>query len=392
MTRPHVEALTRAPALGGRAAHAATIVLILAAAAGFAHTLRVEPERAWGNLLIADFYFVALALGALFFIALQYLVTAGWWTAVRRVPESLASALPWVAVPMLALYVGRHHLYHWSHPGHDPILEGKAAYLNVPAFAGRLVVILCIWAVFSRLLVRSGRAGQPDPASERRRRMRRSAIFIVIFAITFSVASFDWLMSLEPHWFSTIFAVYAFAGLFQAAIAAIILGVVLLRPRLERAGLLRTEHVHDLGKLLFAFSTFWAYIWLSQYLLIWYSHLPEEITHYIARTRAPWGTWFYANLVLNWVVPFLVLMPRASKRDWRILAAVAGVVLVGRWVDLFVHVMPALGLEPRIGLAELLVFTGFLALFIAVCRWHLERRPLADPADPFLHESLTYHV
>lgn len=367
---------------------------VVLGAVGFLWSFGSDPGRAWGSLLIADFYFLAIALGALFFLAMNYVLAAGWWAALRRIPEALASTLPWMAVPMLLIYFGRHELYHWTHAdavAHDPVLADKSAFLNTPFFFGRMVVILAVWTLFA-LALRRWSLAEDDAAegSPRPLMVRFSAVFVMVFAVTFSLASFDWLMSLEPHWFSTIFAVYQFAGLFLSAVAAITLGVLALRRPLHRAGVWRPEHLHDLGKLMFAFSTFWAYIWLSQYLLIWYSHLPEEVTHYVARTQGGFKVLFFAVLFMNWVIPFLVLLPQTTKRRPAVLATVACLILVGRWLDLYVHVAPVLSEEPRIGLTEVSLFVGFAGVFVFLVHRGLAAAALVPRRDPFLRESLTY--
>jgi len=348
-----------------------------------------EPGRAFANLLLNNFYFLSLSLGAVFFLAVLYLTEAGWFVAVRRVPEALGTFVPVAGGLMLLVFLGRGHLYAWTRPeaALDPLLQDKAAYLNPGGFFLRLALAGVLWTFFALYLRRVSLAqdSSDDGLAERRRLKRSSAIFIPVFAVTFSLASFDWLMSLEPHWYSTMYAVYAFAGLFLGAIAAITVGVVLLRERGPLAEIVTDDHLHDLGKMLFAFSTFWAYIWVSQYLLIWYGNLPEEVTHYQLRTQAPWLGLFALNVVLNWGIPFLVLMGRRAKRNPRVLVAVAVIVLAGRWLDLDLLIRPAL--EPRdlgLGWLELLTFAGYLGLFFLVVQWSLSTASPVPQGDPLL--------
>ncbi|HEX3554691.1 MAG TPA: hypothetical protein VIA62_15820, partial [Thermoanaerobaculia bacterium] len=289
------ESLETAP-VRTRTAIGVALSLVVAGAAAITLGLRFDAARIWVDLLVDGYYFLSLALAGLVFLAIKYLASAGWWTALRRVPEALMSLVPVAALPMLAVWFGRRTLYPWTRPGFmdsEPALAAKAAYLNEPFFLVRMVLFLGVWSVFAVLLRRASLAqdghhdghGQPSRHTHHRRMVRLSAGFLVVFAVTFSLASFDWLMSLDPRWTSTLFAVHTFAGLFLSGIAAIALIVVRLRRGGPLAAAVGGSHLHDLGKLLFAFSIFWAYIWVSQYLLIWYSNIPEEAAFYVARLR-----------------------------------------------------------------------------------------------------------
>jgi len=372
----------------------AAVALVMAAAVVLG--LRSEPSRVWTDLLVTGFYFLALALAGLVFLAIQYLAGAEWWTALRRVPEALMALVPLAALPMLAVWLGRRVLYPWTRPevmAAEPAVAAKAAYLNEPFFLVRMVLFLGIWSLFAVLLRRASLAQDGRPGLDHHRRMvRLSALFIVVFAVTFSLASFDWLMSLDPRWTSTLFAVYVFAGLFLEGIAAITLIVVWLRREGPLAGIVNQSHLHDLGKFLFAFSIFWAYIWVCQYLLIWYGNISEEIPFYVIRTRGAWLPLFVAAPVLNWLLPFLILLPRAAKRDPRVLAGAAAVVLAGRWLDLYMIVAPAVLPAPRLGALELLITAGYAGLFLLAGTRILTRAPLLARNDPFLPESLHHHA
>jgi len=354
--------------------------------------------RLWSTLLIDDVYFLSLGLAAMVFIAIQYLTRSGWWVVLRRVPEAMAGGAPVASAILLSLYFGRADLYPWSRPGaaeSDPLVAAKSAYLNTPFFFLRLILFVGIWTLFAlafRKLARTQEEEPRDSPRAHRSLTRLSAAFLPIFAVTFALASFDWLMSVDPHWYSTIFGVYSFAGLFQAGIAAITLLVLALRAQGALAHAVRESHLHDLGKLLFAFSVFWAYIWVSQYLLIWYSDLPEEVTYYVARTSGPWAPWFFGAFALNFGVPFFVLVARAPKRDPRILAVVASLVLVGRWLDLYVQVGPPVVGVPRLGVPEIGITLAFALLFVALCRRALTRATLLPARDPYLAESLAHHA
>lgn len=354
------------------------------------------PERTWSNLLVAAAFVLALCMGPLFFIAVQHVARGGWATAFRRVPEAMAKGLPLAAAMLLLVLAGSHHVYEWTHADvvrADEVLRAKSGWLSLPFFAGRAAVCFAIWALFARaILGRSLRQDRDEALAHTEAAVKLSAVFLVLFALSYSVASWDWLMSVEPRWFSTIFSVYHFAGTFTAGLAGIIVFAVALRRMGPLRGVLRDEHLHDLGKLLFGFCTFWAYIWVSQYLLTWYANIGEESAYYVERTRGGWGSLMWVNLALNFVIPFVVLLPRPNKRNEKILVRVAGVVLVGHWLDLFLVVMPnSMGASPRFHLWEIGPLFAGVALFVYLTLHALSRVPLVPSGDPTLGESLHYH-
>jgi len=269
---------------------------------GFLFGLNLDSPRLWPGFLLNAFYFLTLALGAIVFVSIHHVSNAGWSTALRRIPEAMMTYLPIGAVTMLLTFFGRHSIYEWTHFGIAQVneaLKAKASLLNTPFFFARMAVMLVVWLAFALVLWRESRRQDEDGLFEHTTKNKKySAIFLPVFAITFSLASFDWLMSVEPEFYSTIYAFYCFSGLFLSGTAAITLLVVLLRRR----GFLpqvNEEHLHNLGKLIFGFSTFWAYIWISQYMLIWYSNLPEETTYFLRRTEGGWAILFYFNVIIN---------------------------------------------------------------------------------------------
>jgi hypothetical protein len=378
-----------------RRAQLLALGLGITGAAALLTGLAIDAKRAWLALLVAAFFFVCLALAGLVFVAVQQLASAGWWCAFRRVPEAFMSLLPVAAVPMLLVAAGLHQLYPWTHPevAAEPVVAAKHAYLNAPFFVFRLALFLGLWSFFALRLRRSSLAQDREGGLvHHQRQVRLSAIFMVLFAVSFSFASYDWLMSLDPRWASTMFAVYTFAGLFLEGLAGITLVVVLLRERGPFSKVVHEGHLHDLGKLLFAFATFWCYIWVCQYLLIWYGNLSEEIPYYYARTNGPWLPLFVAVPVLNWGVPFLVLMPRRAKRNPKVLRVVCMIVLAARWLDLYVVAAPFVFPAPKLGLLELLVTAGLGGVFFLGLTRSLAGAPLVARNDPFLAESLRHHA
>jgi hypothetical protein len=332
----------------------------LAAIAGLA----ADPHRTWPDLLLNGYYMLALALAGMVFIALEHLCGASWSADIRRVPEAMMSALPTAALLMLVLFFGREWLYGADRLTGHTASPSKAMYLSTPFFFGRMVLFVVVWTAFATAMRRASlRQDVSSAPIHHRRLVRFSAAFIVVFAISFSLASFDWLMTLTRDWSSTIFAIYAFAGLFVGGLAAITLAVVLLLEGGYLTDVVTGDHLHDLGKLLFAFSIFWAYIWFSQYLLIWYGNLPDETQYYLARTGNRWTALFLLNLVVNWVVPLLVLMTREAKRNPIVLKWTAIVILAGRWLDLYLAVMPGMTPSPAIHVLDLLIAGGYAAAF-----------------------------
>lgn len=371
-------------------------VLLFVGAAGAIAGLQFNPQRFWPSLLQNSFFFLSLAVGALVFVAIQYLANAGWSVALRRVPEAMMGYLPAGALTLLAVFFGRHTLYEWTHAeavAKSHALQAKAAYLNTPFFFARMAVFLLIWTIFMRLLRRESRAQDMDGSILHTRRNRKyAAIFIGLFAITFTLASFDWLMSVEPEFYSTIYAFYCFSGLFVSAIAAITLLTIWLRRR-GHLPQVNEEHLHNMGKLVLSFATFWAYMWLSQYLLIYYTNLPEETVYYIRRTSTPgWQGLFILNLLLNWLIPFVMLLSRQAKRGTGWLAAACVIVLAGHWVDLYTLIMPGLGLPAWTGapgLLDLALLCGFTSLFLLIFHRNLGGSPVVPQGDPYLDESLS---
>lgn len=381
--QPHTERLCQLFVLLGLVALAAGILL--------------SPERAWGNLLVVSFGLVGLGLGGAIFLAMHELSGAGWATALRRIPEAMFLMLPVGAVGMLAVLILRPSMYPWTDPGPElsHFMGGfKGLWLNRPFFLARGVAYLVLWYVLARRLIEHSRKqDRLEPGTLLGGQGRNAAVFTVLFGITFCLASFDWIMSLEPAWFSTIFGLYNFSGMFVAALALMTLQAIWLRRRGEFREVLSGEHLHDLGKLMLGFTTFWAYIHFSQYMLIWYSNVPEETGYFILRREGAWDSLFLLNVVVNWAIPFLVLLPVQSKRSTSVMAKVAALLLAGRWLDLYLMVMPAVsgGHGPQIGLFEIGLFVGAIGLVPLLMVRGLRAVPLVPLNDSRLSQSLHYH-
>jgi hypothetical protein len=319
-------------------------------------TLVVQPPDGWAGLLAAGVFVVQIGLGGLLLFALQTACGATWWRSFRIESLHLGRALPvGLAVVLVCLGLGAEALYPWAREGFHAGV-GKRVWLNAPMVLARALVLALVWLGLWGALRRRA-------AGEERALARASVAFLPLFAITQSVAAWDWLMSLEPAWYSTLYSVYVFSGTLVAGIAA--LAVRMLWGRRE---VLAASERHDLGKLLFAFSTFWAYLWFCQFLLIWYSNLPEETGHYARRLSADWAALFWLNPILNFVAPFALLLSAGAKRSGPVLLRVALVVLVGRWLDVYLLVAPSLGSVPAWPAAAVAPAIGAVALAVLAAR------------------------
>lgn len=317
-----------------------------------------EPQRIWANLLVASFGVLGLGLGGAAWLAMFNVTGARWSELIRPVAERLTLLLLVGAIGAALVLIAAPSLYPWTQEAGETGSTFQALWLSRPFFLLRSFLYLALWLGLAFLVVR---------ASQRKddQRVRVSAVFLVVFAITFWLASVDWIMSLEPKWSSTIFGVYNFAGMFLAALAGIIVVTICLEHRGAVGGPLTKSHLRDLGTLLFSFSSFWAYTWFCQYLLIWYVNSPEEAEYFVRRQQDAWQPLFLANVVLNWGVPFAVLLFRPAKESPRVLLIVAGIVLLGRALDLYLMVLPpVVGGGPMIADAGLFIATIGLAALI----------------------------
>jgi len=372
-------------------------ILTIAAIAGLlvfiasVFIFKTDASRVWANVLLNNQYFLGIALGGAFFLAVHRIAWSGWHTALQRIPEALTSFLPIAFVLMLLIFFGMNDLYHWSQPDvHDPVLEGKSAWLNVPFFFIRMLVYFAGWIALTRGMKKNTDMLQDsEDIRYHNRRKVFAGVFLVFYALTVSASAWDWLMAIDAHWYSTIYGWYVFIGMFVTSLAFMIVLIWFLK----RAGYLefvRVDHIHDLGKLLFAFSVFWTYLWFSQYLLIWYGHIPEETTYFIQR-REDFELIFWLNLALNFIIPFFGLMKLQSKKQISWLAGVAGVVLIGHWIDYYQMIMPgAAGEHAGIGIPEISLTMGYAGVFLFIVLRTLASKPLLVSHDPLLEESLHY--
>jgi hypothetical protein len=345
--------------------------------------------------LVSFSFFLSISLGALFFVLLQHCTRAGWSVVVRRVSEVLAGNVWLMAVLAVPILLGMDHLYHWTDTAaaaHDPLLAGKIGFLNANFFLVRLIAYFVIWGVMATFLHRTSIAqdASGDPVLTLRLE-RMSAPGMVLFALSLNFAAFDLLMSLDAHWFSTIFGVYYFAASVVAFLAAMpkILYAMQSRGVLENA--ITVEHYHDFGKLLFGFIVFWAYIAFSQYMLIWYGNLPEETEWFLKRQTGEWVTVSLILIFGHFVVPFVLLVSRMIKRRPLFLAITGAYVLVMCWIDLYWLVMPEFSPGvARFGWLDVLCFLGMNGVYSAFFVLRLARHSVVAERDPRLEESLAF--
>lgn len=362
----------------------------------FGLTLVLDKERAWHSYLTSYFYFSSLAVGGLFFTAIQHAVAAGWSVTVRRLSESMTSFLPVVLGGGILLLFAGSNLYLWldkSAVAANPLLAGKTPYLNWTFWGIRMVLFAGLWMFFARKIVGYSIAQDKDGSDSWTYKLVPPSIaFLMVFALSYSLFSVDLLMSLEPLWFSTIFGVYCFAGLFQSTLAFMVLLSLFCQRRGWVTGLITAEHVHDLAKLLKGFTVFWAYIAFSQFMLIWYANLPEETVFYIHRSHGGWMQISFGLLIFRFIVPFIALLPRWTKRTPQHLVIVSCLVLIMQYVDLYWIVYPNYRESIAFSWQEIGVFMGFLGTFLFLLSRFLNKNNLIPIKDPRLHESLNHHV
>ena len=364
------------------------------------HTLHQLQNRPWSALYVACFFFFMIALGALAFYAVNFAAQAGWSPVLFRVMEAITAYLVPGGIIMFVLLglSGFHinHLFVWADPevvAHDVLLQGKASWLNGTWMLIRAAIFLGGWITYRHFAVKFSRAGdlaKENDYSNFKKTFRISAGFLVFFLYTESMMSWDWIMSFDPHWFSTLFGWYVLAGMMVCAITTIALVTIFLKSQgyLE---IVNDSHIHDLAKFMFGFSIFWTYLWFSQFMLIWYANIPEEVTYFMTRIE-DFNLPFFGMLAMNFLFPLLLLMNSDYKRVNWFVVLTGIVILVGHYIDIFVMVMPGtVGKSWFIGIPEIGSMLFFLGLFILVVFTALTKAPLVLKNNPFMKESKNYH-
>jgi len=389
--------------------------------------------RFWSNVMINGFYFLAISLGALFFYALHFATETAWAVALRRVIEAVFSFVPIglavMLIVLLASSLHLNHIYHWmdesvhaeyvseaslgsDHPEYfasleeakeegatvvanteyDALIANKSAYLNLPFFWIRTLLYAAVLFLFARWFrKRSLREDEIGGVELHLKGYKRGALFLVFFAVISSTMSWDWLMSIDTHWFSTLYGWYVFSGMWVSAMNVI---VVLSLYLISKGYLkdLNSSHIHDAGKWVFALSFLWSYLWFSQFLLIWYSNIPEEVTYFITRIEQ-YQIPFFGMFIINFMVPMVLLMSRDAKRNPRFLIVVGTIIFIGHYLDTYLLITPGVLFDHwHFGWMEIGMFLGFTGLFINRVLNALTKAPLMPQKSPYLDESLHHSI
>ena len=354
-----------------------------------------EKSQFFHSYLAAFLFTLGLALGSLFFTLFQHAASAGWSVVVRRTSENLMAPLPVFILLFIPIFLGRHELYyHWmdlEHAAHDPILVGKSAFLNEGFWMVRAAGYLTIWTLLSWWF-RSRSVAQDTVGGEAITRTLQATSYpgVIAFAVTISFAGIDWAMSLDPHWYSTMWGVYYFANSIVSAFALLAVTLLLLRDRGVLANVVNEEHYHDIGKLVFGFTIFWAYIGFSQYFLIWYANIPEE-TMFYSRRGGSWTTLGAALMIGHFAIPFLFLMGRSIKRYGRSLKMACIWIIGFCYLDIYYVVMPMHhGDGISVSAADLFCLVGMLSIYAATVTRFMASASLVPLKDPRLSESLAF--
>ena len=360
------------------------------------HLLHQLQNKPWAALYVAAFFFFMIALGTLMFYAIQRAAQAGWPILLFRVMEGITAYLVpgSIIIYVFLVLTGLHanHLFVWMDAetvAHDEIIQGKVGYLNVPFFLIRAAIYLLGWNAyryFSRKFSLAQDAAPAGDISNHKKNFRISAVFLVFFFVTESMMSWDWIMSLDPHWFSTLFGWYVLASMLVTAVTVIALVSIYLKSK-GYLPKVNDSHLHDLAKFMFGLSVFWTYLWFSQFMLIWYSNIPEEVTYFLTRID-DYNLPFFGMVVMNFVFPLLILMSSDYKRSNWIIVMAGIVIVLGHYMDIFNMIMPAtVGDQWFIGWAEIGGFLFFAGLFIYVVFRALTKVPLEASGDPYVGES-----
>ncbi|MBC8294578.1 MAG: quinol:cytochrome C oxidoreductase [Pelagibacterales bacterium] len=391
-----------------KSTHLLSLVLIAIGLISTVYAFITDSHAAWTSLIFNNYFFLGISIFAVFFVALQHVAEAGWSTVIKRVPEAIMTFLPYTCAVMIFIVIAAmlhwNHIYHWMEvgimtegaPNYDKIIAGKEAYLNPIFFLVRSIIYVVVWIYCAKRLRDISLQGDLEGGIGEKsynKGITVSAWFIVFFAVSSSTASWDWIMSIDTHWFSTLFGWYIFSEWSAVGFTTILLFCLFLKKQGYLQDL-NDSIIHDLGKWVFAFSVVWTYMWFSQFMLIWYANIPEEVTYFMERIElSNYRFLFWFSAAINFVVPTIVLMSRDAKRNTNFLIVASVVILIGHWINSYLLFAPGtLHDHGHLGLTELGMGLGFLGLFFFVVFRSLTTRPLSVKHHPFLEESKHLHT
>jgi hypothetical protein len=367
-----------------------------------------EQARFWASLLQNSVFFLLVVNAAMFFMCITTLAWGGWQMSFRRVPEAISAVVPVMGVIAAAILLSivfgdNHTIYHWTdveHVKHDEILSHKKGFLNKTFFSVVTILTVVLWSLLGWKMRQLSRSIDDEPLATMEERKKYifkntvwAALYIVVFSLTvMSSLPWLWLMSIDAHWYSTMYSWYTFASTFVSGMALIALFVVFLKNNgyLEYTN---NEHLHDLGKFMFAFSVFWTYLWFSQFMLIWYANIPEETVYFQPRAHGIYKGIFWFMFIINFIAPLLILMTRSAKRNYGTITFMALLIIFGHWLDFYQMVFPAVSPNkvPNI-IYDLGVALGFVGLIMYMTGRALAKAPLLARNHPFVKESLIHHT
>ncbi len=362
-----------------------------------------DQTRFWIVLMQNSVFFLLVMVACIFIQAAAALAQGAWLVAYKRIPEAIGANV-WIfglIASLIMFYVvfgldvdGHNPIYHWVHPHGDAILEAKSPFLNSGMFVIITLLTVTAWSFFGYKFRDLSLKQELAPRHNVKlywSMVRWSAGFLLVYALTqMSITPWMWIMSIDAHWYSTMFSWYTFGSAFVAAMALILLFVVALKNN-GNLELVNKEHIHDLGKLMFAFSIFWTYVWFAQYMLIWYANIPEETIYFKIRQQGPYSMIWYSVLIINFVMPLLILMSRPSKRNYFTVSFMAIAIIFGHWLDFYIMMMPGpLGADWALGWFELGIFLGFAGLLIFTVTRTLTKASLVPQNHPLLKEAILH--
>jgi hypothetical protein len=369
-------------------------LLILIGVASIIYGFMNDPARTWNNILLNNMYYISISIGGLLFFSLQYITNSGWSALFQRIPLALGIWLPVAALLMLLLYFGLPDIYKWAQPGiteTDKLIAHKQPFLNVPFFMIRIVIYFTLWiglfVVLRRYALSEDKASDLSSFTKLR---YYSKVFIFVAAFFFSLAAVDWVMTIDAHWYSTLFGFRAAVTSIYYAVAVIILIIFWLR-RMGHFSELNEAHRHDFARYLFRFSIVWGYLWFMQFLIIWYANIQELTAYYYPRFIGEWKVLFYSEPLINFAIPFIVMMSDDVGKNKIVMTTISILLIFGLWISLFLQIMPGSIGTMQFGLIEAGSWLGFSGLFVLLVFFVLGKSSLIPGNHPQLQESIHHH-